>query len=86
MAFDGFILDHQSSDKPIRRKGTIANDFKLHLNKTSELTNDWLTIKYTEKKVFSKRIQMIAVGILNHLQSILMMNKGKFFYQMKKLL
>ena len=32
MAFDGFILDHQSSDKPIRRKGvTISNYFNLNL-------------------------------------------------------
>ena len=56
MDYDGFILDHQSSDKPIQRKGvTITNYFNLNLKKTTVLTNDWLTIKYTEKKGFFQK-------------------------------
>ncbi len=54
--YDGFILNHQSSDKPIQRKGvTITSDFNLNLNKTSVLTHDWTTIKYTEKKGFFQK-------------------------------
>jgi hypothetical protein len=34
MDYDGFILEHQSSDKPILRKGiSFYNDFRLNLKK-----------------------------------------------------
>lgn len=65
MDYDGFILDHQSSAKPIRRKGvTISNYFNLNLNKTSFLTNDWLTIKYTEKKGFFQKDSSDSCGYI----------------------
>ena len=56
MDYDGFILDHQNSDKPIQKKHiSFSNYFKLNLKKTSIVTSEWLTIKYTEKKGFFQK-------------------------------
>ena len=53
--YEGFKLDHQNRNKPIKKKEngidiTFYRYYKLDLNATMEIDNIWRSIIYTEKK------------------------------------
>ena len=54
LRYNGFRLEHQSEKEPINKSGGIYFyvRYKLNYNLTIDITSNWRTIKYTEKKGF----------------------------------
>ena len=72
-AYDGFTLDHQNENKPIIKtednNEIFFHQYKLNLNKTTNITYNWKNILYTEKKGYFQKDSNDSCGYIESYNS-----------------
>ena len=50
MEYQGFTIEHQDNNEPTKKNDIFFKKYKINLNSSLIIANNWITIIYTEKK------------------------------------
>ena len=75
MEYQGFTLEHQDDNEPIKKNDIFVKKYQINLNSSLIITNNWRTIIYTEKKEFLQSNYRDGCGYIENFNSL---NYGSF--------
>ena len=78
--YQGFTLDHQDGDKPIKKNTTFERYYQLNWESSIGIINYWTNILYSEKKELFQKNYNDSCGYIESYNSI----SSKKFYTYKK--